>query len=62
MDTTNLVRQLAKDPGLVFLQIIRNSPKPVRAQDIKQQVIDAGAKCPSGNRFRVGDVVRVGGS
>lgn len=44
VDTTNLVRQLAKDPGLVFLQIIRNSPKPVRAQDIKQQVIDAGAK------------------
>jgi hypothetical protein len=44
VDTKSLVRQLGKDPGLVFLGIIQASPKPVRAQDIKQQVIDAGAK------------------
>jgi hypothetical protein len=29
---------------LVFLGIIQASPKPIRAQDIKQQVIDGGAK------------------
>jgi hypothetical protein len=44
MDTKTLIGQFGKDPGLVFLEIIRASPKPVRAQEIKQQVIDAGAK------------------
>ncbi len=44
MDTNTLVRQLGKDPGLVFVEIIRASPRPIRAQDIKQKVIDAGAK------------------
>jgi hypothetical protein len=44
VDTKTLVRQLGKDPGLVFFEIIRASPKPIRAQDIKRQVIDAGAK------------------
>jgi hypothetical protein len=44
VDTKTLVRQFGKDPGLVFLEVIQASPKPVRAQDIKQQVIDAGAK------------------
>jgi hypothetical protein len=44
VDTKTLVSQFRKDPGLAFLEIIRASPKPIRAQDIKQQVIDAGAK------------------
>jgi hypothetical protein len=44
MDTKTLVRQFGRDPGLVFLEIIQGSPKPLRAQDIKQQVIDAGAR------------------
>jgi hypothetical protein len=44
VDAKTLVSQFRKDPGVVFLEIIRASPKPVRAQDIKRQVIDAGAK------------------
>jgi hypothetical protein len=44
VDTKTLVKQFGKDPGGVFLEIIQTSPKPIRAQDIKQQVIDAGAK------------------
>jgi hypothetical protein len=44
VDAKTLVRQFGKDPGLVFLEIIRASPQPIRAQDIKQRVIDAGAK------------------
>lgn len=44
VDTKTLVSQFGRDPGSVFLEIIQASPKPIRAQDIKQQVIDAGAK------------------
>lgn len=44
MDTKTLVRQFGKDPGSAFLEIIRTSPKPIRAQDIKQRAVDAGLK------------------
>jgi hypothetical protein len=44
VDTKTLVRHFGKDPGSIFLEIIKASPKPIRAQDIKQPVIDAGAK------------------
>ncbi|WP_344504687.1 hypothetical protein [Dactylosporangium maewongense] len=40
----SLVKQFGKDQGLVFVEIIRASPKPIRAQEIKQQLIDAGVK------------------
>ncbi len=42
VETKTLVSQFGRDPGPVFLEIIQASPKPIRAQDIKQQVIDAG--------------------
>jgi hypothetical protein len=44
VDTKTLVTNLAKDPGPVFREVIRASPTPIRAQDIKRQVLDAGAK------------------
>jgi hypothetical protein len=50
VDTKTLVTKLAKDPGPVFLEVIRASPTPIRAQDIKRQVLDAGAKKPDVDR------------
>lgn len=44
MDIKGLVRQFGKDPGSVFVDIIRASAAPLRAQDIKQPLIDAGIK------------------
>jgi hypothetical protein len=44
VDAKALVGQFGKDPGPVFLSIIKSSPEPIRAQNIKQLVIDAGAK------------------
>jgi hypothetical protein len=44
VDIKILVTKLAKDPGPVFLEIIRASPTPIPARDIKRQVLDAGAK------------------
>jgi hypothetical protein len=41
---TALARQFGKDPGSVFVEIIRVSPKPIPAQDIKRELIDAGVK------------------
>jgi hypothetical protein len=44
VDAKSLVIHFRRDPGLVFLETIRAAPTPIRAQDIKRQVIDAGAK------------------
>lgn len=44
MDAKNLVKQFAKDPEMVFLDLIRASPRPIRAPSIKAQVVEAGAK------------------
>jgi hypothetical protein len=44
VNAETLVRQFGKDPGSVFVDIIRASPKPIPAQGIKQQLIDAGMK------------------
>ena len=44
MDPETLVRQFGKDPGSAFVDINRASPKPIPAQGIKQQLIDAGMK------------------
>jgi hypothetical protein len=44
VDTKTLVRQFGNEPGSVFVDIIRSSPAPLRARDIKQPLIDAGIK------------------
>lgn len=44
LDAKSLVKQFAKDPGSVFLDVIRTSPEPMNAQAIKAQVIEAGVK------------------
>ena len=44
MDAETLVKQFAKDPDSVFLDVIRTSPGPIRTQSIKTQVIEAGVK------------------
>lgn len=42
MDTKTLVKQFASDPGSVFLELIRTSPEPIRAQTVKKHLIEAG--------------------
>ncbi|AEV83139.1 hypothetical protein ACWT_2118 [Actinoplanes sp. SE50] len=44
MDTTILVKQFADDHGAVFLEVIRTSPEPIRAQAIKALLVEAGVK------------------
>ncbi|MEV6303324.1 hypothetical protein AB0M02_28195 [Actinoplanes sp. NPDC051861] len=44
MDTGTVANQFTKDPGTAFLEIIRTSPEPVSAREIKKRLIDAGAK------------------
>jgi hypothetical protein len=44
LDAKTLVKQFAKDPESVFLDVIRTSPGPIRTQSIKAQVIEAGVK------------------
>jgi hypothetical protein len=51
VDTKSLVRQFGKDPGSVFVDIIRASPAPLRARDIKQPLIDAGIKKDDIDRY-----------
>jgi len=43
-DANSLVGEFQKDPGRAFLEVIEASPKPIRAQAIKQQIVDAGAR------------------
>jgi hypothetical protein len=51
VDTKSLVRQFGKDPGSVFVEIIRASPAPLRARDIKQTLIDVGIKKDDVDRY-----------
>src|SRR4051812_7094376 len=51
VETETLVRQFGKDPGSVFVDIIRASPTPLRARDIKQPLIDAGIKKDDIDRY-----------
>jgi hypothetical protein len=50
VDPAILVKQFGKDPGSLFIDIIRASPKPIPAREIKQQLIDAGAQKPDIDR------------
>jgi hypothetical protein len=43
VDAKTLVSQFRKNSALIFLRIIQASPQPIRAHDIKQQALDAGA-------------------
>lgn len=44
MNSETLVTQFVKDPGSVFVAIIRTSPTPIPAQGVKRQLMDEGVK------------------
>lgn len=48
---TALAKRFEKDPGSVFVEIIRVSAKPIPAQDIKRNLIEAGAKKVNIDRY-----------
>jgi hypothetical protein len=51
VDTKTLVSQFRKNSALIFFRIIQASPQPIRAQDIKQQALDEGAKKAEVDRY-----------
>ncbi|WP_433080076.1 hypothetical protein ACQP1P_41955 [Dactylosporangium sp. CA-052675] len=44
MDTKAIASQFKQEPGRAFLEIIKASPEPIGAQNIKRPLIEAGAK------------------
>lgn len=44
MDAKTLMKQFGSDPGLAFLEIIRTASSPVRATELKQELVGAGVQ------------------
>jgi hypothetical protein len=43
VDARILLKQFGSDPGRAFLEMIRTAPGPVRAVELKREIVDAGA-------------------